>query len=141
MLTGQHNDNAGDYATAAPLRAAQATGPPLQPQGSLTRSLTRRPPAALDPEDLYGPWQTHTAGRPNACPTGARHGTPTNCKITITESLPNPGRFSGDQTVRLWGMDVDHAIQRICATTTNNLTPVTWQQDVSPDLPYHPPCP
>ena len=48
---------------------------------------------------------------------------------------------SADHTVRLWGMDVDHAIQRICATTTNNLTPGTWQQDVSPDLPYHPPCP
>jgi WD40 repeat protein len=48
---------------------------------------------------------------------------------------------SGDRTVRLWGMDVDHAIQRICATTTNNLTPATWQQDVSPGLPYHPPCP
>jgi hypothetical protein len=91
MLTGRHNNNGDGYATATPLGAAQATGPPLQPQGSLTRSLTRRPPAALDPGDLYGPWQTHTAGRPNACPTGARRGTPTNCKITITESL----RFQG----------------------------------------------
>jgi len=87
MLTDRHNDNGGGCAAAAPLRAAQATGPPLQPQGSLTRSLTRRPPAALDPGDLYGPWQAHTAGRPNACPTGARRGTPTNCKITINKSL------------------------------------------------------
>jgi len=91
MLTDRHNDNGGGCAAAAPLRAAQATGPPLQPQGSLTRSLTRRPPAALDPGDLYGPWQAHTAGRPNACPTGARRGTPTNCKITINKSL----RFQG----------------------------------------------
>jgi WD40 repeat protein len=47
----------------------------------------------------------------------------------------------GDQTVRLWEMDIDQAIQRICATTTNTLTPATWAQYVSPDLPYHPPCP
>ncbi|MBV9143072.1 MAG: TIR domain-containing protein [Pseudonocardiales bacterium] len=46
-----------------------------------------------------------------------------------------------DHTVRLWEMNVDHAIQRICATTTNTLTPTTWNQYVSPDLPYHPPCP
>jgi hypothetical protein len=37
--------------------------------------------------------------------------------------------------------DVDQAIQRICATTTNTLTPAKWDQDVSPDLAYHPPCP
>ncbi len=48
---------------------------------------------------------------------------------------------SGDQTVRLWGMKVDQAIQRICATTTNTLTPEKWKQYVSPDLPYRPPCP
>lgn len=55
------------------------------------------------------------------------------------------GRFlaSGgeDQTVRLWGMDADEAIQRICATTANTLTPAKWKQYVSPDLAYHPPCP
>ncbi|MGH3853780.1 MAG: TIR domain-containing protein [Pseudonocardiaceae bacterium] len=47
---------------------------------------------------------------------------------------------SYDQTVRLWEMNVDQAIQRICATTTNTLTPAKWQQYVSPDLPYRPPC-
>jgi hypothetical protein len=73
MLTGRHNDNGGGYAATAPLHAAQVTEPPLQPQGS----LTRRPTAALDPGDHYGPWQTHTADRPKACPTNARRGTPT----------------------------------------------------------------
>ncbi|MGH3798781.1 MAG: WD40 repeat domain-containing protein, partial [Pseudonocardiaceae bacterium] len=48
---------------------------------------------------------------------------------------------SGDQTVRLWDMNVDQAIQRICATTSNTLTPAKWEQYVSPDLPYRPPCP
>ncbi|MBV9140348.1 MAG: TIR domain-containing protein [Pseudonocardiales bacterium] len=48
---------------------------------------------------------------------------------------------SYDQTVRLWEMNVDQAIQRICATTRNTLTPAEWKQYVSPDLPYKPPCP
>ena len=48
---------------------------------------------------------------------------------------------SDDHTTRLWRMNVDRAIQRICTTTTNTLTPATWKQYVSPDLPYHPPCP
>ena len=46
---------------------------------------------------------------------------------------------SYDRTVRLWGMNVDQAIQRICATTT--LTRAKWEQYVSKDLPYRPPCP
>jgi WD40 repeat protein len=48
---------------------------------------------------------------------------------------------SADRTVRLWGLNVDQAIRRICATTTNTLTPQVWTQYVSPDLPYQPPCP
>jgi WD40 repeat protein len=47
---------------------------------------------------------------------------------------------SDDQTVRLWGMKVNQAIQRICATTTNTLTFTKWEQYVSKDLPYRPPC-
>ncbi|MGH3853148.1 MAG: helix-turn-helix domain-containing protein [Pseudonocardiaceae bacterium] len=48
---------------------------------------------------------------------------------------------SADQTARLWELNVDQAIQRICAITTNSLTPATWERYVSPALPYHPPCP
>jgi hypothetical protein len=43
---------------------------------------------------------------------------------------------SADRTVRLWEMNVDRAIQRICATT-----PAVWERYVSTDLPYRPPCP
>jgi integrase len=32
-------------------------------------------------------------------------------------------------------MNVGQAIQRICATTTNTLTPAEWEQYVSPDCP------
>ncbi|HET9256664.1 MAG TPA: WD40 repeat domain-containing protein, partial [Pseudonocardiaceae bacterium] len=48
---------------------------------------------------------------------------------------------STDNTVRLWETNVDHAIQRICALTTNTLTPAKWKQFISSDLPYRPPCP
>ncbi|MGQ0775983.1 MAG: WD40 repeat domain-containing protein [Pseudonocardiales bacterium] len=48
---------------------------------------------------------------------------------------------SQDGSVRLWGMNVDQAISRICATTRNILTPEKWEQYVSEDLPYNPPCP
>ncbi|MGH3900249.1 MAG: caspase, EACC1-associated type [Pseudonocardiaceae bacterium] len=47
---------------------------------------------------------------------------------------------STDRTVRLWETNVEQAIQRICATTRNTLTPEKWKQYVSPDLPYRPPC-
>jgi WD40 repeat protein len=44
-----------------------------------------------------------------------------------------------DGTARLWDLNVDHAIQRICATTYNTLTSQQWNQYVS-QLPYDPPC-
>jgi WD40 repeat protein len=47
---------------------------------------------------------------------------------------------SGDHTVRLWGTNVDQAIRRICAISTNTLTPVKWKQLILSDLPYRPPC-
>jgi WD40 repeat protein len=40
----------------------------------------------------------------------------------------------------LWNLDVDNAIQRICATTGNTLTRAQWDQYVSSQLPYDPPC-
>jgi WD40 repeat protein len=44
-----------------------------------------------------------------------------------------------DGTVQLWNLDIDNAIQRICASTSNTLTPGRWNQYVT-ELPYDPPC-
>ncbi|MFE5332191.1 AAA family ATPase [Embleya sp. NPDC056575] len=44
-----------------------------------------------------------------------------------------------DNTVRLWELDVDAAIQRICATSSGALTRERWKQYV-PQLAYRPPC-
>jgi WD40 repeat protein len=46
---------------------------------------------------------------------------------------------SGDGTVRLWNMNVDDAIERICATAAD-LTPQQWQTYIS-QLSYQSPCP
>ena len=45
----------------------------------------------------------------------------------------------GDYTIRIWNLNAAAAIQHICATTTNVLTPAQWQKYV-PELPYDPPC-
>jgi WD40 repeat protein len=45
---------------------------------------------------------------------------------------------SGD-TVGLWDLNGEHAIQRICAATRNVLIPEQWQYHI-PQLSYEPPC-
>jgi WD40 repeat protein len=44
-----------------------------------------------------------------------------------------------DHTIRLWDLNADHAIARICAETSNVLTREQWARDI-PQLPYDPPC-
>ena len=46
---------------------------------------------------------------------------------------------SGDSTAQMWNLDVDDAIQRICASTSNILTPAQRKQYI-PQLPYSLPC-
>ncbi len=69
MLTLAKHRNGGGCAAAAPHFAPRSVrGPHLQPQGSLTRSLPRRPPAALDPGA-------------SATPTGAQRGQASACRL------------------------------------------------------------
>ncbi|MET7692687.1 WD40 repeat domain-containing protein [Streptomyces sp. NPDC005483] len=49
------------------------------------------------------------------------------------------GVSSGSDTIRLWDLDVDDAISRICATTSNVLTRRAWEEYL-PRLSYDPPC-
>ncbi len=46
---------------------------------------------------------------------------------------------SSDNAIRLWNLNVQSAITRICATTANDLTPQLWRTNI-PQLPYQPPC-
>ncbi|MEV4438624.1 WD40 repeat domain-containing protein [Streptomyces sp. NPDC049577] len=45
-----------------------------------------------------------------------------------------------DWTTRMWDMDVDHAIDRICAVTGKTLTREEWRRNVGDVVGYHPPC-
>ena len=45
-----------------------------------------------------------------------------------------------DRTARLWHLDVDRVIGRVCAATPGTLTPEAWDAYVSPDRSYEPPC-
>jgi WD40 repeat protein len=54
-----------------------------------------------------------------------------------TAPMGSPDR--GDGIAQMWNLDVDYAIERICATTGNSLTPGQWKQYIS-QLPYDPPC-
>ncbi|MFD9332537.1 AAA family ATPase [Streptomyces sp. NPDC060065] len=49
------------------------------------------------------------------------------------------GVSSGADTVRLWNLDVDEAIRRICSTTRGVLTPEKWHEYL-PRLSYESPC-
>ncbi len=48
---------------------------------------------------------------------------------------------SADQTLRVWTLDAEKAIARLCAATRNILTPQRWRQYVSDETPYEEPCP
>ncbi|MBO0872131.1 MAG: hypothetical protein J2P19_01940 [Pseudonocardia sp.] len=51
--------------------------------------------------------------------------------------LASTGR---DRTIWIWDLNVDHAIQRICATTSNILTPEIWRRFISSDQEYRYHC-
>lgn len=45
-----------------------------------------------------------------------------------------------DWVTRRWDMDIDHAIDRICALTRKTLTPEVWRRDIGDTPRYNPPC-
>lgn len=49
------------------------------------------------------------------------------------------GVSSGTDTVRLWNLDVEEAIRRVCSTTRGVLTREKWHEYL-PRLSYEPPC-
>ncbi|SUA76896.1 Uncharacterized protein containing caspase domain [Nocardia otitidiscaviarum] len=58
-------------------------------------------------------------------------------------SLHPSGRFAvatdEDGALRVWDLDIEHAVDRVCAVTGELWTPELWQRYL-PQLPYDPPC-
>ncbi len=48
---------------------------------------------------------------------------------------------SADETLRIWTLNAEKAIARLCAATRKVLTSERWHQYVSDELPYSAPCP
>ncbi|MBY8861638.1 hypothetical protein K7711_34540 [Nocardia sp. CA2R105] len=77
-------------------------------------------------------------------PTGTRH-----ALISAATARPGPVTFlpdghhlvgtGADGRARLWDLDTDSAVARICDITRTTLTPEVWREHL-PDLPYRPPC-
>jgi hypothetical protein len=88
MLTHKHNHNRGGYAAADSLRAPRRVrGPHLQPQGSLTRSLTRRPAAALDPGASTAPNRRTARAGQTPAPLARGANKPTQLQDRTNRSL------------------------------------------------------
>ncbi|MGC9440095.1 hypothetical protein [Streptomyces sp. WG5] len=84
-------------------------------------------------------WDVHTPGEaapvgesmnPNAKTGGFLSFSPVHLMLGVS---------SGTDTVRLWNLDVDDAIDRICSTTRGVLTKEKWHEYL-PRLSYEPPC-
>jgi WD40 repeat protein len=84
-------------------------------------------------------WNLTNPGRP--APLGQPLTGPTNSVSSVAFSLDGHllAASSFDGTAQIWNLDVDAAIQRICATTSGALVPAQWKHYIS-QLPYDPPC-
>ncbi|MGP0025752.1 MAG: AAA family ATPase [Streptosporangiaceae bacterium] len=85
-------------------------------------------------------WNLANPARPTLFGQPLNGPTPPVTSVAFSPDGQTLAAGSNDHNVWLWNLSIEDAIQRICATTSNTLTPAQWNQYI-PQLPYDPPCP
>ena len=125
---------------AGPTPAGQALTGPAGTVFSVAFSPDGKTLAAGSGDDKVWLWNLTSAAGP--APAGQALTGPSGTVNSVAFSPDGKtlaANSSSDGTVRMWSIDVGAAIQRICAATSNALTPAQWKNYI-PQLPYRPPC-
>jgi len=83
-------------------------------------------------------WDIADPAHPRPLSQPSTGGTGTALSVTFSPGGHTLASGSIDGTTRLWNLNVQYAIQRICATA-GGLTSRQWNQYI-PQLPYEPSC-
>ncbi|MBW0102929.1 WD40 repeat domain-containing protein [Pseudonocardia sp. KRD291] len=119
-------------------------GPPLTEQsnvlGEVSWSADGATLAAASHDNSVALW--NVADPTRAAATGSPLTGHTDNAYSAEFAPTGPVLASGsrDRTVLLRNLDVNAAIQRVCAATPDTLTREAWDAYVSPDQSYEPPC-
>jgi WD40 repeat protein len=72
-------------------------------------------------------WNVADPARPTALGPALTGSTGNVASVAFSPDMRTLATGSFDSLVRLQTLDVNNAVQRICATTTNTLTPAQWK--------------
>jgi WD40 repeat protein len=142
ILAAGSNDGVWVWQLASPGRPTPLGRPLNGSTGAVTSvafSLDGRTLAVGGNDRKVWLWNLASPGRPTSLgppltgPTGAV------TSVAFSRNGQTLAAGSNDHNVWLWNLNVDDAIQRICAATSNGLTPAQWNQYI-PQLPYDSPC-
>jgi WD40 repeat protein len=135
------DDNIGLWNVADPARAsriARLTGPTNAIQ-ALAFSPDGKTLAAGSGDDTI--WRWNFTRRTDAAVIGQPFSDASSVfALAFSPDSHALAAGSADGTAQIWDLNVDNAITRICAVSSDNLTPQQWAAYI-PQLPYDPPCP